>query len=165
MAAMKNITQGGGKAVYIVPLKALANEKFKEFKTKYDGVIKTALSVGDTDSADLFLSEYDMIFATSEKLDSLIRHESPWLRLIQTIIIDEIHLLNDPGRGPTLEVLITILRGLLKKCQIIALSATIGNPQELATWLDAQLVVDDWRPVKLNEGIFFQGDIQFIERD
>ena len=161
LAALKSIINGNGKAVYIVPLKALASEKFKDFKKRYDGIAKIALSIGDIDSADSYLVDYDLIITTSEKLDSLTRHHAPWLSLISTIIIDEIHLLNDPGRGPTLEILITILRQLLKKSQIIALSATIGNPEELAAWLNAELIQDDWRPVKLHKGVYFNQEIEF----
>ena len=161
LASMKSIIEGNGKTVYIVPLKALASEKFKDFKKRYGGVAKVALSIGDIDSSDSYLVDYDLIITTSEKLDSLIRHHAPWISLISTIIIDEIHLLNDPGRGPTLEILITILRQLLKKAQIIGLSATIGNPQELAGWLDAELIEDDWRPVKLHKGIYLDGEIEF----
>ena len=161
LAALKSILNRNGKAIYIVPLKALASEKFRDFKQRYSHLIKVALSIGDMDSADYYLVDYDLIITTSEKLDSLIRHHAPWLSLISTIIIDEIHLLNDPGRGPTLEILITILRQLLKKSQIIGLSATIGNPEELAEWLKADLVVDDWRPVKLHKGIYLNGEIDF----
>jgi len=161
LAALKSIIGGNGKAIYIVPLKALASEKYKDFKKRYDGIAKVALSIGDIDSTDSYLVDYDLIITTSEKLDSLIRHHAPWLSLISTIIIDEIHLLNDPGRGPTLEILITILRQLLKKAQIIALSATIGNPEELSEWLKAELVIDDWRPVKLHKGVYLDGDIEF----
>ena len=161
LAALKSIIEGNGKAIYIVPLKALASEKYKDFKKKYDGIAKVALSIGDIDSSDSYLVDYDLIITTSEKLDSLIRHHAPWLSLISTIIIDEIHLLNDPGRGPTLEILITILRQLLNKAQIIALSATIGNPEELSEWLKAELVIDDWRPVKLHKGVYLDGDIEF----
>ena len=161
LAALKSIIEGKGKAIYIVPLKALASEKLKDFKKRYDGIAKIALSIGDIDSADSYLIDYDLIITTSEKLDSLIRHHAPWLSLISTIIIDEIHLLNDPSRGPTLEILITILRQLLKKSQIIALSATIGNPEELAEWLKAELVADDWRPVKLHKGVYLNGEVDF----
>ncbi len=161
LAALKSILNGNGKAIYIVPLKALASEKFRDFKQRYGHLIKVALSIGDTDSADPYLVDYDLIITTSEKLDSLIRHHAPWLSLISTIIIDEIHLLNDPSRGPTLEILITILRQLLKKSQTIGLSATIGNPDELAAWLNANLVEDDWRPVKLQKGIYLNGEIEF----
>ena len=161
LAAMKSIIEQKGKAIYIVPLKALAAEKFKDFKKKYEHIAKIALSIGDIDSADPYLVDYDLIITTSEKLDSLIRHHAPWLSLIKTVIIDEIHLMNDPGRGPTLEILITILRKLLKNVQIVGLSATIGNPEELSEWLSANPVVDKWRPVKLHKGTYLKGEIEF----
>ncbi|MBL7055092.1 DEAD/DEAH box helicase [Candidatus Woesearchaeota archaeon] len=161
MAAMKSILEGKGKAVYIVPLKALAAEKYKDFKKKYGDIAKVALSIGDIDSVDPHLIDCDLIIMTSEKLDSLIRHHTPGLSLVKTVIIDEIHLLNDPGRGPTLEILITILRKLLKNVQLIGLSATIGNPEELAEWLNAKLVVDNWRPIKLYKGVYLKGEIEF----
>ena len=119
------------------------------------------MSIGDNDSSDSYLAEYDLIVTTSEKLDSLIRHNSPWLSGVKTVIVDEIHLLNDTERGPTLEILLTILKKLLKNAQIIGLSATIGNAEELAEWLNADLVVDDWRPVKLHKGIYIDGKIEF----
>jgi len=161
LAAIKSIIEQKGKAIYIVPLKALAAEKFKDFKKKYENIARIALSIGDIDSADPYLVDYDLIITTSEKLDSLIRHHAPWLSLIKTVIIDEIHLMNDPGRGPTLEILITILRKLLKNVQIVALSATIGNPEELSEWLSANLIVDKWRPVKLHKGAYLKGEIDF----
>lgn len=160
IAMLQSIYNGIGKAVYIVPLKALASEKFDYFKTRYPD-LRVALSIGDTDKSDSYLEKYDIIITVSEKLDSLIRHHAPWLRYVSAIIVDEVHLLNDPHRGPTIEIVITILRQVLKKAQIIALSATIGNPKELADWLDAELVMDDWRPVELKKGIFFDGEIGF----
>ena len=161
LAAMKSIIEGKGKAIYIVPLKALASEKYRDFKRRYDKIAKIALSIGDIDSSEAYLADYDLIVATSEKFDSLIRHHTPWLANIATIIIDEIHLLNDTERGPTLEILLTVLKQLLKNAQIIGLSATIGNAAELAEWLNADLVVDDWRPVELHKGIYLDGEIEF----
>ena len=161
LAAIKAVIENKGKAVYVVPLRSLANEKFRDFKKRYSGVAKVALSIGDIDSSDPYLADYDLVVCTAEKLDSLIRHKSPFLRLITILVIDEVHMLNDPGRGPTLEILITIMREMLKNIQIIALSATIGNPEELAEWLNAKLVVDDWRPVALHKGVLHQGKIEF----
>ncbi|MDO8481421.1 MAG: DEAD/DEAH box helicase [Nanoarchaeota archaeon] len=161
LAAVKNILEGKGKAIYIVPLKALASEKYKEFSKKYAGLFTIALSIGDLDSAEPGLAEKDFLFVTSEKLDSLIRHSAPWLKQVRTVIVDEIHLLNDPDRGPTLEVIITLLKQLLPKMQLLGLSATIGNPQELADWLKAELVEDAWRPVTLEEGIYLAGNLTF----
>lgn len=161
LACLKSILEKKCKAIYIVPLKALAGEKFNEFNKKYSRIIKIALSIGDMDSADPYLIEYDLIISTAEKLDSLIRHHTPWLTSVRIIIIDEIHMLNDQQRGPTLEILITILRELIKNAQIIGLSATIGNPEQLAGWLNASLVIDDWRPVKLYKGVYLDGVIEF----
>lgn len=161
LAALKSIMENKGKAIYIVPLKALASEKYRDFKRRYGKTAKIALSIGEIDSSDPYLSEYDLIIATAEKMDSLLRHNAPWLSGVKTVIVDEIHLLNDHERGPTLEILLTILKQLLKNAQIIGLSATIGNAEELAEWLKADLVVDDWRPVKLHKGIYLDGKIEF----
>lgn len=161
MAAAKHILKGKGKTIYIVPLIALATEKHKEFKRKYGQLYSIALSIGDYDSSETRLIDADLIICTAEKLDSLIRHHTPWLKFVSLVIIDEIHLLNDVSRGPTLEIIITVLKKLLPKVQIIGLSATIGNPKELAEWLDAELVIDTWRPVPLKKGVYLQGEIEF----
>ena len=160
-AGMQSILNKIGKAIYIVPLKALANEKYKEFKRKYGHLCKITISIGDLDKAEPYLQDYDLIITTSEKLDSLLRHHSPWIKDVNTIIVDEIHLLNDVTRGPTLEIIITMLKRLLKNIQIIGLSATIGNPRELAEWLEAELILDSWRPVELKHGIYLEGQINF----
>lgn len=159
---LKNILERKGTAIYIVPLKALGNEKYRDFQERYGGVCKVALSIGDLDSADPHLADYDLIVTTSEKLDSLLRHHAPWLKNVATVVVDEIHLLNDPNRGPTLEILITMLRELLQGVQVLGLSATIGNPAELAEWLGATLVQDSWRPVKLAQGVYCEGKIHYV---
>jgi helicase len=161
IAALSAILNGKGRAVYIVPLKALASEKYNDFRKRYGSLIKIALSIGDIDSSDSYLADYDLIVCTAEKLDSLLRHHSPWLSSVKVVIVDEIHLLNDQKRGPTLEILITILKQLLPKMQLIALSATIGNAKELADWLQAKLIADSWRPVKLHQGIYMNDKIEF----
>ncbi len=163
LACLKNILEKGRKAVYVVPLRALGNEKFKDFQQRYGSLIKVAVSTGDFDGADAFLSDKDLIVVTAEKLDSLIRHRASWIARIGTIVIDEAHLINDVNRGPTVEVLITMLRSMLSEYQLLALSATIGNPQELAAWLDAALVEDAWRPVKLKKGILYDHMLTFYE--
>jgi helicase len=161
MAAAKQILEGKGKTIYIVPLVALASEKNKEFKRKYRHLFNIALSIGDYDSSDTHLIDADLIICTAEKLDSLIRHHTPWLKFVSLVVIDEIHLLNDVSRGPTLEIIITVTKKLLPKVQLLALSATIGNPKELAEWLGAELVIDTWRPVPLKKGVYLQGEVEF----
>ena len=161
LACISAILNKKGKAIYIVPLKALATEKYKDFQRRYGSFIKIGMSIGDFDSSDPYLHTYDLIICTSEKLDSLIRHHAMWIRDVSVIVVDEVHLLNDPGRGPTLEIVLTILKQMRKDAQLIALSATIGNEKELAEWLDAQLVEDTWRPVRLEKGIYYEGEIEF----
>ncbi|MGM5480374.1 MAG: DEAD/DEAH box helicase [Nanobdellota archaeon] len=151
------------KGVYVVPLKALASEKYTDFKKRYPQ-FKIALASSDIDSKDEYLSEFDIIITTSEKLDSLLRHHVSWISRIGVLVVDEIHLLNDPTRGPTLEVLITHLQSQLPSLQIIGLSATIGNARALSTWLSAHLVEDIWRPVRLDKGILFDETIYFPEK-
>lgn len=163
LAMLKNILEKKGKALYLVPLKALATEKHKDFKRRYGKVATVAVSIGNLDSADPHLASYDLIICTAEKLDSLLRHHAPWLQQVRTLVVDEVHLLNDPERGPTLEILITMLKQIIPSLQVVALSATIGNPQELAAWLDAELVIDTWRPVTLMKGTYLDGKIEFKE--
>ena len=91
----------------------------------------------------------------------MIRHNPSWINDVSIVVIDEIHLLNDVTRGPTLEILITMLKKLVNP-QIVALSATIGNAEELAEWLGAELVKDSWRPTKLYEGIAFKNEVDFF---
>lgn len=160
LAMVNSILKNSTKSIYIVPLKALATEKYHDFSNKYP-FLKIALSIGDLDSSDSYLAEYDLIICTVEKLDSLIRHHVAWLKQVDVVVIDEIHLLNDPGRGPTLEILITILKRVLPNVQIVGLSATIGNPDELSDWLGAKLIQDNWRPVKLHQGIYFDNKVEF----
>lgn len=124
-----------------------------------------AISVGDLDSADPWLNDYDIIICTTEKLDSLIRHGVNWINETSLLIVDEVHLINDPSRGPTLEILITLLRELTPRAQIFALSATIRNAKEIADWINANLLLSDFRPVKLYEGVGYDSKISFYERD
>lgn len=160
MSFLNTIFNKNKKAIYIVPLRALASEKFYSFKKNYPS-IKIGLSTGELDSDDAGLGYNDLIIVTSEKFDSLLRHRTNWLRFVGTVIVDEIHLLNDASRGPTLEIVIAILKKVLPDAQVIGLSATIGNPVELAKWLGAELVLDSWRPVKLKKGVYLEGDIHF----
>ncbi|MFQ5837818.1 MAG: DEAD/DEAH box helicase [Thermoplasmata archaeon] len=162
LAILKSVLNGG-KALYIVPLRSLAVEKYEELKLFEQLGIRVALSMGDYDSAEPTLQSYDIIIATSEKADSLLRHRSHWLKQLSVVVADEVHLINDPGRGPTLEVTLAKLRQVNPKAQVIALSATIANSEELADWLKAQHVVSDWRPVELKEGVYFNGSITFAD--
>ena len=145
----------GSRAVYIVPLKALATEKFEELSQLGKALNLTiGLGIGDSTSEAKKIKECDILVCTSEKLDSIIRNRSEVMSNVSIIIADEFHLLNDVSRGPTLEINLTKLRYLKPNAQIIALSATVGNCQELADWLGADLITSDWRPVALEYSTF-----------
>lgn len=163
LCMLRSILVDGGKALYIVPLRALASEKYEEFRGRYGPLgVKVGISTGDFDTADTRLARYDLLVATSEKVDSLLRHRAKWLAdVVSVVVLDEVHLINDPDRGPTLEVLTARLRQVNPGVQVLALSATVRNAEELAEWLGAELVRSDWRPVPLKRGVFWQGRILF----
>ena len=161
LAIVHRLKKEGGKAIYVVPLRALAREKYEDLKEFEKLGFKVGISTGDLDESDTRISRYDIIVCTSEKADSLLRHGITWLDKIKILVIDEIHLIHDPSRGPTLEVIISRFKALNPDTQIIALSATIKNAGELADWLDGKLITSDWRPVKLKEGVFFKNQIKF----
>jgi helicase len=152
----------GTKALYIVPLRALASEKHDELQQFKSLGLTVGVATGDLDERDPRLGRFDVIVCTSEKADALLRHRSDWMQEIGCIVADEAHLLNDPGRGPTLEVILTRFRAILPQAQIVALSATIRNAADVARWLDARLVTSDWRPTKLHVGTYFGDRLEFL---
>jgi len=150
-----------GKALYVVPLKALAREKYEELKLFEKIGLNVGISTGDLDDSNPRLSRYDIIVCTSEKADSLLRHSVTWVGKVRVLVMDEVHLINDSGRGPTLEVIISRFKALNPKTQIIALSATIKNATDLSIWLDGKLIQSDWRPVPLREGVCFKHKVKY----
>ena len=77
------------------------------------------------------------------------------------VIADEVRMIHDPGRVRPSKVTLTKLLVRNPELQVIALSATISNAEDLAMWLNADLVKDTWRPVPLREGVYFDGEIKF----
>ncbi|MFQ6050342.1 MAG: DEAD/DEAH box helicase [Candidatus Hydrothermarchaeota archaeon] len=150
----------GKSCLYMVPLKALASEKFHEFSEKYSHLgIRIGIATGDYDTKEI--EDYDILIATSEKVDSMLRHRIKWIENISLVICDEIHLINDPKRGPTLEIVLSRLLQINPSIKIIGLSATIMNAKGIAEWLNAGLIQSDWRPVELREGIYYDGILDF----
>jgi len=167
LCILKSILEKGGKALYLTPLRALASEKYDEFR-KYENVVKGSgeklkilLTTGDYDSSDLWIERYDVVISTNEKVDSLLRHRARWITDLCVVVADEVHLLTEPDRGPTLEVVLTRLKQISPKAHFLALSATVRNAEEVAEWIDATPITTEWRPVPLKEGVYLQGQIQF----
>jgi len=176
LCALEHILERGGKVLYLTPLKALTWEKYEDFQAytdleKPDGSkVKVGVSTGDMDNSSPWLQAYDIVICTNEKCDSLLRHRSPWMHDISLVIADEVHLIGS-NRGPTLEVSLARLRQMKPDVQVLALSATIRNADEIAEWLKAKVVATEWRPVELREGVaqgnhivFKDGQVQPIEQ-
>jgi len=163
LAMISYLSKNNGKVIYLSPLRALAAEKFLEFK-KLEKVVpgkkvKVSISTGDYENIEKNLEKSDVLILTNEKMDSIIRHGAEWVEEIGLVIADEVHLIGDENRGPTLEMILTQLKLLETNPQIVGLSATITNSDEIADWLDCKLVKNDWRPVPLSEGVRDAGEI------
>lgn len=158
LAMLDTILNKKKKVIYIVPLKALASEKYREFSEFYSDSFRVRISMSELQT-EKYNYDFDLLILTSEKLDSLLRHDMNILSDVGLVVADEIHLLNDEKRGPTLEILLSIFRTKYKNIRIIGLSATIGNSQEICDWLDAVLISDDWRPVELQHYVYYNNEI------
>jgi len=163
LAMLSYISKNKGKVIYLSPLRALAAEKFSEFKKlekiSLGNKIKVAISTGDFENIEKNLEKSNVLILTNEKMDSIIRHSAEWVDEIGLVISDEVHLIGDENRGPTLEMILTQLKLLDTKPQIVGLSATITNSDEIADWLGCKLVKNDWRPVPLSEGVCDGGEV------
>ncbi|MEM2935721.1 MAG: DEAD/DEAH box helicase, partial [Candidatus Bathyarchaeia archaeon] len=167
LCALKHVLERDGKVLYLTPLRALANEKYEEFK-KYTVLkkgngkkISVGITTGDYDSSDPWMERRDIIVCTNEKCDSLLRHRARWMDEISLVVADEVHLLNDADRGPTLEVVLARLMQVNPDVQLLALSATVKNAEEAAEWLKAVSVTTEWRPVTLKEGVLLDDEAHF----
>lgn len=142
LPALKTILDGG-KAVYAAPLLSIQNEKVKEFKAFEEHGISVGKHPG---SSDLSV----MVF---ESFDALTRFSWNTLRDVDTLIIDEFHMIGEYSRGPTLEAAITRAKIINPGMRIIALSATLRNIEEIEGWLEGTCIEHDYRPVPLNKEV------------
>jgi len=163
IAAYLKAKSRAGKVVYLAPLRALASEKYREFSELSRFGITTAISTGDYDSTGESLGRADIIVLTNERFDSVMRHRVSWLRSVALFIADEVHLAGNDSRGPTLEMILTKVKYMGSDAQLLALSATISNAEEIAKWLGAAIVQLDWRPVPLREGVYDYGRVVFLD--
>ncbi len=149
------------KVIYMTPLKALANEKYEEFKLLEKYNAKVMIATSDLVSSSNYLEDADVIILTNEKFDSLMRHSADWLDSVGLFIADEIHLVGDRYRGATLEIVLSKILTYYSNAQLLALSATVTNIDDIVSWLRSKVINIDWRPVKLIEGVFSHGEIIF----
>jgi helicase len=149
------VVERGRRAIYLTPLRASAEELTVQWRQEFSG-IPTGIFTGDYGGggADYPVSYEDarVLIMTPERLDSCLRswrsHWS-WIPEVDLIVLDELHLLADRGRGPRLEGTISRFRRLNPFVRFLGLSATMGNREELADWLEGVEYQSDWRPVPL----------------
>lgn len=150
------------KVVYLVPLKALAEEKYLNFKKKYESYgLKVIISTRDHRHFDSDLEEgnFSIAFVVYEKLSQLLIRRPERIAELKLVVADELELLSDPERGAGVELLLTRL--VQSDCRIIGLSAVIGYAERLATWMNAKLLRYERRPVELRFGVLHEGSFRY----
>lgn len=150
------------KAAYLLPLKALAEEKYHEFRAKYAPYgVRIIVCTRDHRSFDgaFERGEFDIAVAVYEKLERLAVSRPERLRELSLVVADELEVLSDPERGAAVELLLTRLHAA--GVRIIGLSAVLGAPEEPAAWLDARLLEQDRRPRELRYGVLYEGRFRY----
>jgi len=167
MAAAR-VASEDGKVFYVLPLRALADQKYEELRERYAPAgIKVVISSRDHREfdADIERGNFQIAIVVVEKLLSLIVGSPQILNTVGLVVVDELHMIGDPTRGPDLELLLTMIKAAKSKPRIIGLSAVIGNGKPLAEWLGATLVFDKHRPVELRKGVLCRGTFTYREHN
>jgi ATP-dependent DNA helicase HFM1/MER3 len=137
--AVNGFPAGQFKVVYQAPTKSLCSERQRDWQQKFRMFgIECAELTGDTDPAQLRnVQAASIIVTTPEKWDSITRkwkdHEK-LITMIKLFLIDEVHMLHEP-RGATLEAVVSRMKSVQSEVRFIALSATVPNLSDIATWL------------------------------
>lgn len=150
------------QVVYLVPLKALAEEKYRDFHAKYTAYgLKVIISTRDHRDfdGDLERGDFSIAVVVYEKLSQLLVRRPERGAEIDLVIADEMEILSDPERGAGVELLLTRL--LQGQCRLIGLSAVIGGAEKLAQWMGADLLQSDQRPVELRYGVLYEGNFRY----
>ncbi len=155
----------GKKFIFLTPLVALANQKYRDFKRKYKKLgLNVAIKVGrnrvkakgELNLPDSDVSKSDIVVATYEGIDYMLRNgDSNALSNLGVVLIDEIHMIDDEDRGTRLNGLIKRIKHIYPETQIIGLSATVKNPEFLADEFAMKLVRYDERPVPLERHLVY----------
>jgi len=154
----------GSRAIYLVPFKAIAEERFGEFSERYrdNEAIGLRCIVSDRDhhenDAELIVGKFDIAILTYEKLAALLVAGKAILDVCGCIIVDEVQVVADPNRGTTLELILTKLRRLENRPQILCLSAVLGQLSGFDEWLGVTTIRATHRPVELRQGILGPAD-------
>ena len=159
LAAASHLTRGH-KVLYLVPLKAVAEEKYQDFQNKYQKLgLKVLISTRDHPESDFDLERgnVDLAILVYEKFNQLLVNKLALLETLALIVIDELQLVFDPSRGPILERALAKLKMRSSGLQIIGLSSVLDHATFLAEWLGCQLLVQKHRPAELFQGVLWNG--------
>jgi replicative superfamily II helicase len=168
MVAVTHAMQGR-KTLYLVPFKAIAEERNEELVERYShSGLGLITYISDKDhrehDTDLLVGRYDIGVLTYEKLSALLVSNPGILDNCDCIVVDEVQMIMDTERGGALELLLTKLRVAAGKKQILALSAVLGDLNGFDKWLGTHLIQDTTRPVELRQGVLSSGGtFEFVE--
>jgi helicase len=163
MAGLDRVLNGEGKLLFLVPLVALANQKYESFQDRYGDIVDVTIRVGASrldDDGNRFDPTADVVVGTYEGIDHALRTGKD-LGDVGTVVIDEVHTLGEGKRGHRLDGLISRLKYYCEThesdfdTQWIYLSATVGNPGSLAESLQAHLIEFEERPVPIERHLTF----------
>jgi len=163
-----NAALANKKVFYLVPQKALAEEKYLEFKSKYEPYdMKVVISTRDRreHDDDIVKLDFEVAIVVFEKMHSLVVTQPSLLSSAGLIVVDELQMMADRTRGPQLELLLTKIKLAVEDGQFIGLSAVLGNSDELAEWFGASLVEHRERPVELRRGVLHGGHYRYREHN
>ena len=144
--AVRMALRGERRCFYTTPIKALSNQKFRDLR-KLHGADAVGLLTGDNS----INSRAPIIVMTTEVLRNMIYARSRDLQEVSHVVLDEVHYLEDPARGPVWE---EIIIHLPRTIAMVALSATVSNAEELGAWIRSlrgatDVIVETRRPVEL----------------
>ncbi len=167
MAAVK-AARANTRVFYLVPQRALAEEKYREFRQRYAPIgIDVVVSSRDHREHDAQIRDrqFELAVVVFEKLRALLVSQPNLLTDVGLVVVDELQMLTDPERGATLELLLTKLQMAPTRPRLIGLSAVLGRAEALTEWLDARLLMDQRRPVELRKGVLCQGEYRYQEHN
>ncbi len=156
------------RALYLVPMKALAEEKYHHLREMYGELgVKTIISTHDRKEydQDLERKEFHIAVVVFEKLNALLVKNPNLLEGIGLVVTDELQMIGDDTRGAGLELLLTKILVSPFKPQLLGLSAVLGDAEDLASWLKAELLIDTQRPVELRKGILSRNIFTYLEHN
>jgi len=153
------------KVLYLVPLRCLAEEKYRHFKNLYGNCgLEIVVSTRNhkVDDYRIIQGNYQIAVMVYEKFYSFLLQHPRFLLDVSLVVLDEMQLIHHPKWGPLLEDIIDHLRRKDGTLRIIALSAWIENQEALRKWFSAPALISPQRPVELRKGMVREGIFKYI---